>query len=60
MGNNSRKLLFSLILAALATSVWAQRHNQPASDVLLHEDLWGNPTFIGGVTNGGANATGLA
>ena len=31
----------------------AQRNGQPASDQLGQEDLWGNPTFIGGVTNGG-------
>ncbi len=24
---------------------------QPAADVLASEDLWGNPTFIGGITN---------
>ena len=31
----------------------AQRNGQPASDQLGQEDIWGNPTFVGGVTNGG-------
>ena len=26
---------------------------QPAADVLASEDSWGNPTFIGGLTNAG-------
>jgi hypothetical protein len=26
---------------------------QPATDVLASEDIWGNPTFIGGLTNSG-------
>ncbi|MGE4657955.1 MAG: hypothetical protein AAEI08_03370 [Gammaproteobacteria bacterium] len=30
--------------------------SQPAADVLGSEDLWGNPTFIGGVTNGGPDS----
>lgn len=25
----------------------------PAADVLASEDAWGNPSFIGGITNGG-------
>lgn len=29
---------------------------QPAADVLASEDVWGNPTFIGGVTNSGPTA----
>jgi hypothetical protein len=29
---------------------------QPAADVLASEDLWGNPTFIGGVTNKGPDS----
>jgi hypothetical protein len=29
---------------------------QPAADVLASEDLWGNPTFIGGVTNRGPDS----
>ena len=31
----------------------AQRNGQPASDQLGQEDIWGNPTFVGGVANGG-------
>ena len=37
----------------LPMMVLAQKNGQPASDLLGQEDLWGNPTFIGGVTNGG-------
>ncbi|HTU44914.1 MAG TPA: hypothetical protein VMF91_07620 [Bryobacteraceae bacterium] len=29
----------------------------PASDVLGSEDLWGNPTFVGGVIDGGPSAS---
>ena len=29
---------------------------QPAADVLASEDLWGNPTFIGGITNRGPDS----
>ena len=29
---------------------------QPAADVLASHDLWGNPTFIGGITNGGPDS----
>ena len=29
---------------------------QPAADVLASHDAWGNPTFIGGITNGGPNS----
>ncbi len=39
-----------------AGSVLAQQNGQPATDVLGSNDLWGNPTFLGGVTNGGAHA----
>ena len=28
----------------------------PASDSLGAEDIWGNPTFVGGVVNGGPTA----
>lgn len=43
-----------LALIALVPAVAeAQRNGQPASDLLGQEDLAGNPTFVGGVTNGG-------
>jgi hypothetical protein len=29
----------------------------PASDVLGSEDIWENPTFVGGVINGGPTAS---
>lgn len=45
------------ILAVLfAAPVLAQQNGQPATDVLGSSDIYGNPTFMGGVTNGGPNA----
>ena len=32
------------------------RTGQPAADVLGSHDLWGNPTFIGGITNKGPDS----
>lgn len=29
---------------------------QPAADVVGSHDLWGNPTFIGGITNKGPDS----
>jgi len=41
-------------------SVLAQTANEirgiPASDSLSAEDIWQNPTFVGGVVNGGPTA----
>jgi hypothetical protein len=28
----------------------------PAADVIGSEDIWGNPTFIGGITNKGPDS----
>ncbi|TDI41401.1 MAG: hypothetical protein E2P02_15025 [Acidobacteria bacterium] len=52
-----------LTLAIALTSVTTVAQNddskprpktgQPATDVLASEDIWGNPTFIGGLTNSG-------
>ncbi len=36
--------------------VYAQVTGQPASDVLMSYDIWGNPTPRGGVTNGGTTS----
>ena len=50
----SRTLMLGIISGFLLPAMaLAQRNGQPASDLLGQEDLWGNPTFIGGVTNGG-------
>ena len=43
------------LCALVAVSASAQESGQPATDVLGSEDLWGNPSFLGGVTNGGAH-----
>ena len=39
-----------------AGPVYSQQTGQPASDVLMSFDIWGNPTPRGGVTNGGTNS----
>lgn len=47
-------------LTALASfAVQAQTTGMPASDTLGADDLAGNPTFIGGVANGGGTAHGV-
>lgn len=50
---NTACLLVSL---AMIVQARAQQTGQPASDVLSSEDLHGNPTFVGGVTNGGPHS----
>ncbi len=44
------------VLFLTPASVFAQQNGQPATDVLGSLDLWGNPTFMGGVTNGGPHS----
>ena len=47
-------------LTALAPfALQAQTSGIPASDTLGADDLAGNPTFIGGVANGGGTAHGV-
>ena len=50
-------VLLAGLLAPLA--VHAQISGMPASDTLGADDLAGNPTFIGGVANGGGTAHGI-
>ncbi len=49
-----------LTMACLTAPVSAEDslplNGQPASDILMSYDLWGNPTPIGGVTNGGTTS----
>ena len=58
-------MTFRIILGAasfLAMSGGAMAQEQelvglPASDVLGSEDIWDNPTFVGGVISGGPTAS---
>lgn len=53
-------LTSALFLLALAVFVHARPLiGIPASDTLGADDLGYNPTFIGGVANGGGNAHGV-
>jgi hypothetical protein len=45
-----------MTLGVTAHVAGAQETGQPASDVLLQFDPWGNPTPRGGVTNNGPNS----
>ncbi len=47
-------LLFSPVVSLAGEGLPAD--GQPASDILMSYDLWGNPTPVGGVTNGGSNS----
>ncbi len=55
-------MMFKSVSATLALilfgmgSVYSQQTGQPASDVLMSFDVWGNPTPRGGVTNKGTNS----
>ncbi len=44
------------VLVATALPAAAQVKGIPASNSLGAEDIWGNPTFVGGVVNGGPTA----
>ena len=53
------KLLFILSIVAGNDGLIAQPspiQGLPASDSLSAEDIWQNPTFVGGVVNGGPTA----
>lgn len=54
---NKSSLLLGGLLAACAAH--AQQTGLPASDTLGADDIAGNPTFIGGVANGGGTSHGV-
>lgn len=58
-GGNIMRILISLLTGLLSTVAHAQLAGIPASDTLGADDLAGNPTFIGGVANGGSTAHGV-
>ena len=53
------RTLVLISLAALPVAAQSQIAGIPASDTLGADDLAGNPTFIGGVANGGGTAHGV-
>ncbi len=53
------RIITSILISALATGANAQIAGIPASDTLGADDLWGNPSLIGGVANGGGTAHGV-
>ena len=52
-------LLLLSALSVYSTAANAQVQGISASDTLGAEDLYGNPSFIGGVANGGGTAHGV-
>jgi hypothetical protein len=48
-----------IILGLFCPVVFAQQNGIPASDTLGADDLGGNPTFVGGVANGGGTSHGV-
>lgn len=56
---NARALALTTLTALAPFAVQAQTTGMPASDTLGADDLAGNPTFIGGVANGGGTAHGV-
>ena len=54
------KAIMPFVLGFFVTvAVHAQQTGIPASDTLGADDIAGNPTFIGGVANGGGTAHGV-
>ena len=52
----------ALLIGVVASTALTQDSDEsliglPASDVLGSEDIWENPTFVGGVINGGPTAS---
>ena len=56
---NARALALTALTALAPFAVKAQTSGMPASDTLGADDLAGNPTFIGGVANGGGTSHGV-
>lgn len=48
--------LYALFALGSMLPVFAQVQGLPASDNLGAEDIWHNPSFVGGITNGGSTA----
>ncbi|MDG2175933.1 MAG: hypothetical protein P8M72_07380 [Gammaproteobacteria bacterium] len=53
------KPLLLIIAGLFSPLIAAQQNGMPASDTLGADDIYGNPTFVGGVANGGGTAHGV-
>ena len=53
------RISIALLLGLLATGIHAQHAGIPASDTLGADDFAGNPSFIGGIANGGSTSHGV-
>ena len=53
------RCLISLVIGLLSLTVQAQYAGIPASDTLGADDFAGNPSFIGGIANGGSTSHGV-
>ena len=53
------RLLAFASFAAVTIAAQAQFAGIPASDTLGADDLAYNPTFVGGVANGGSSSSGI-
>ena len=58
-GEFAMRMFVVMCLAALSGAAQAQFAGIPASDTLGGDDLAYNPTFIGGVANGGSTSHGV-
>ena len=58
-GTTMRRTPVFLLGLFTTFAVNAQQAGLPASDTLGADDIAGNPTFIGGVANGGGTAHGV-
>ena len=53
------RISIALLLGLLTTGIHAQHAGIPASDTLGADDFAGNPSFIGGIANGGSTSHGV-
>ncbi len=49
-------IALGVVAISMLPAAYGQVTGQPASDVLMSYDIWGNPTPRGGVTNGGTTS----
>ena len=53
------RIVVAVVFSLLSPLIHAQHNGIPASDTLGTDDLAGNPSFIGGIANGGSTSHGV-